>query len=105
MATQNAITLSGAFGLTVTVEDGQGIVSYAQMRADQLDALTAILATSELDSYHESVQRDVLWLISTLATEVKELMPIVYERGQQRGLNSQQEATRKIKPAPGAASY
>lgn len=97
MANKNSNTLSAHYGLKVTVEDGQGVVDYAQMRASQLDALAAVLVTSDFYTYSGSIQHDVLWLVSTLATEVKELMPIVYDRGEMRGRNP-------IKPSE-AATY
>jgi hypothetical protein len=72
-----------AFGVDIVLTEESGARHYAEMRAAQLAALTAFISITSgqsgnaLEDFSTSVQNNVLWLVSTMAQEVSELIPLV----------------------------
>ncbi|GGC98730.1 hypothetical protein [Undibacterium terreum] len=81
----NNIPNLGPLGTVTTSYSGVELViqdnayDHACMRAAQLAALLSVVADvkSDFNNSSKTIQSDVLWLASTLADEVQQLLPIV----------------------------
>lgn len=79
------------FGVVIAVTDEGGALDYTMMKAAQLAALTAFVSISSgqseegLSSFSQTIQNNVLWLVSTMAQEVCDLLPIVSKEAENKG--------------------
>lgn len=90
MANKNTNTSRGSYkidnGATVSIEAGNA-TGYAGMRAAQLSALTAVMVCDDFQRYNDSIQNNVIWLVSNIAQELENLITIVHQQGIELGAN------------------
>lgn len=97
MAAENANTYELNYGVKVVFDHQASVVDYALMRATQLEALTSLMCCLDSGLHPDSLIKDVMWLASSVANEMKELVRVVYRDGQQQAQVKRRE--------PVAASY
>ncbi len=72
-------------GASVVLEEGQNVIDYAQMRAAQMEALISMLCDAEVSEELPPHAREVFFLLAQMSVEVRQLMDVVYQRGEERG--------------------
>jgi hypothetical protein len=108
MTTENEKAILGTvnlspFGVDIVLTKENGARDYAEMRAAQLAALTTFISITSgqsgnaLEDFSTTIQNNVLWLVSTMAQEVSELIPIVVEEAQNRGAHREKQGANETK--------
>ncbi len=108
MTTENEKAILGTvnlspFGVDIVLTKENGARDYAEMRAAQLAALTTFISITSgqsgnaLEDFSTTIQNNVLWLVSTMAQEVSELIPIVVEEAQNRGARREKQGANETK--------
>jgi hypothetical protein len=79
------------FGVVIAVTDKGGALDYAMQKAAQLAALSTFISITSgqsedaLSSFSKPIQNNVFWLVSTMAQEVCDLLPIVAIESEKKG--------------------
>lgn len=83
MANKNGNTIrKKLYGATVQFDSA---IDYGQVRAQQLAALTRVITGEEFFDCSESEQRNILFLVDDLATEMDALIKLAYDEGRELG--------------------
>jgi hypothetical protein len=76
------------FGVSLVITKENGAYDHASMRAAHLSALTTVLSGEggeHFDLCAEKIKSDVMWLVSSLAQELQDLLPIVSAEARANG--------------------
>ncbi len=105
MANKNGNTYELHYGVKVLCDEKADVLGYAMMRSNQLEALVTLMSCIDFHNHPESLTKDVMWLASSVAEEMKQLVPLLFDVGIEEGLIRKQKAKQRPELKPVAASY